>query len=273
MPEGSLNIKRSRGYYYFYHYIDSRQVPIRNNMAFVYRLARKKYLSYIIRNCSRNAVSKLLDSFVAAGLSLPRITLTPRQYRWTTSSYPKNSGWKENLKYCTPAGVAVRSKSERDIGSRLEYYAVPYRYDMLFKINVSVIVKGLREHLAGNKHWHYEPHKLFTYQNGHCVWNVPAELQWMNSPGSIWRSYDSISDTITISVDFTIMLRDGSLLLWEHAGLCLNPIYRCNTSERIFVIRAASFAPIENTVFTTENDILDLADIDRIICDVILPRL
>ena len=270
MPEGSLHIKHNKSYYYFYQYINSSQIPISHDLNLVYRLARKKYLYWVINNRSTEA---LLEKYVKAGLSLQRIVLTPGQYRWVTEDYKANTGWQENLKYKTKSGIAMRSKSERDIGNRLEYLGVPYRYDMMLKINVSQIVEGICEYLSNLKHWHYNPRSLCSYRDGYCVWNVPEELQWMNASGSIWRSYNIAAKTVTISVDFSILLGDGSVLLWEHAGLCLNPVYRCNTSERIFVLRTTAFVPSENVLFTTENDILDIEDIDELIASRILPRI
>ena len=273
MPEGSLNIKSHKGYYNFYHYNNSQQIIINRNQKLIYRLARKKYLSFIINNRSTTDIQVLLDKYLKSGLDLQRVTLTPAQYRWVKSDYPKNTGWQENLKYVTDSGVNMRSKSERDIGNELEYHAVPYRYDMLFNVDVSTVIDGLCEYLSNHKYWRYNPRTLCTYRDGYCVWNVPEELQWMNAPGSIWRSYDYRSNTITISVDFSIMLGDGSILLWEHAGLCLDPVYRCNTSERIFVLQTTGFVPSANIIFTTENEVLDLSDIDKTIVDKILPRL
>lgn len=273
MPEGSLNIKSHKGYYSFYHYNNSQQVTISRNQNLIYRLARKKYLSFVINNRPTADIQVLLDKFLKSGLDLQRITLTPAQYRWVKSDYPKNTGWQENLKYVTDSGVNVRSKSERDIGNELEHYAVPYRYDMLCYVDVSAVIDGLRDYLTKHKYWRYNNRTLYTYRDGYCVWNVPEELKWMNAPGSIWRSYDYRSNTITISVDFSIMLGDGSILLWEHAGLCLNPIYRCNISERIFVLQTSNYVPSSNILFTTENEILDLTDIDRLIEEKILPRL
>lgn len=270
MPEGSLNIKCYKGYYSFYHFNGSRQVCINSNRTLVHQLARKKYLYYLTKN---RDTSQLLDKYVSAGLVLQMITLTPKQYRWVTASYPANTGWKEDLKFVTTSGIPMRSKSERDIGNELELLGVPYRYEMLFKINVSMIVDGLRDYLSSRKNRHDYPRSLFTYRDGHCIWNVPEDLQWMNAPGSIWRSYDYRTQTITISVDFAIMLGDGSILLWEHAGLCMNPIYRCNTSERIFVLKTTDFVPNENIIFTTEKDLLDISDIERLISREILPRL
>ena len=270
MPEGSLQIKRIKGYYRFYHYIDSKLVYINNADGLLYKLARKKFLSYIIND---HDTTTLLEGYRKAGLDLQRITLTSKQYRWVSVDYPKNTGWQDDLKYSTYSGVLMRSKSERDIGNELEYHAVPYRYDMLLKINVSEILDGLRDYLANHKFWRYNPRTLYTYRDGHCVWNVPEELQWMNAPGSIWRSFNYSTQAITISADFTIALADGSLLIWEHAGLCLNPVYRCNTSERIFVLRATSFVPSENILFTTENDVLNMTDVQQIITTKILPRI
>lgn len=274
MPKGSLHIKSCRGYHYFYHYIDSVQKPLNldKDSGLIYKLSRKKYLFRVLNN-DWDSVSKQLRIFEKAGLNLQRITLSFSQYRWVSSEYQSNTGWQENLKYSTASGIAMRSKSERDIASRLEHYGVPYRYEMKIKVDVSALVDGLEEYLERNCRPDNYTHKMFSYRDGGCVWHVPENLQWMNAPGSIWRSFDYRTNTVTLSVDFAILLGDGSILIWEHAGLCLNPVYRCNASERIFVLRASDYAKADNIIFTTESDVLDLADIDRIITDRILPRL
>lgn len=274
LPKGSLHIKSSRGYHYFYHYIDSVQKPLTldKDSGLIYKLSRKKYLFRLLNN-DWDSISRQLKIYEKAGLNLRRITLSFSQYKWVSSEFQSNTGWQDDLKYYTVAGIAMRSKSERDIASRLEHYAVPYRYEMKIKVDVSALVAGLKEYLEKDCRQEICSRKLFSYQGGSCIWHVPENLRWMNAPGSIWRSYDYRTNTVTLSVDFAILLGDGSILIWEHAGLCLNPVYRCNASERIFVLRSSDYAKADNIIFTTENDVLDLADIDRIIVERILPRL
>ena len=115
--------------------------------------------------------------------------------------------------------------------------------------------------------------QLYYYQSGTCFWNVPEHLQWMNAPGSVWRTYDSRSGCILIHPDYTIMLADGSLVYWEHEGLLENFSYRTNSTERISIMQIAGGIPRENILETTESQANDRQELSQIIERRILPRL
>lgn len=55
---------------------------------------------------------------------------------WKSAPYNRNLNYPEQLRYPTVVpGLLVRSKSEADIISRLEYFEVPYHYEELLIIN------------------------------------------------------------------------------------------------------------------------------------------
>ena len=61
--------------------------------------------------------------------------MTLEQYQWMHSFYPSNEMNPEELIYETYSGIKVRSKSERDIGNKLELYGIPYRYEQAMTLD------------------------------------------------------------------------------------------------------------------------------------------
>lgn len=51
---------------------------------------------------------------------------------WARSSYIKNTRYPEELKYSSPGGIKLRSKSEKLIAIALESHQIPYRYECRF---------------------------------------------------------------------------------------------------------------------------------------------
>ena len=106
-----------------------------------------------------------------------------------------------------------------------------------------------------------------------CTWQVPEYLQWMNSPGSIWKSYNERTGYITIFNDFKSMLADNDTVLMEHEGLCDDFVYRCNAAERVFVMLYTKSVSRKNLIYTFEDDVADKSVLESIIENTILPRL
>lgn len=65
----------------------------------------------------------------------------------------------------------------------------------------------------------------------------------------------------------------GSLLVWEHEGMASDFRYRCNASERIFVLRETGTVAENNLVFSFERDINDEKELDRMIMTHLIPRI
>ena len=115
--------------------------------------------------------------------------------------------------------------------------------------------------------------QLYDWRGNYIRWNVPAKLEWMNAPGSIWRTYDSRTGCIRIHPDFTIMLADGGLLLWEHEGLLTNFVYRMNAGERASIMRLAGNIPRERLIETLEAQANDRQELEQIVETRVLPCL
>ena len=96
MPEGSLILKPSSDRYYFDRYICGKHEPITHDLDLVYKLARKRYLKYRLKehelayrrkkdgtvvnlNPSPMAqkLRELLLKYKNANLDITRITMTP----------------------------------------------------------------------------------------------------------------------------------------------------------------------------------------------------
>lgn len=286
MPDGSLHIRHRNSYSIFTQYFfRGNERNINKDHELIHLLARKKYLTRLIpfleaeeeysvpssgSEVLYRRVNDVLNDFKSAGLEIARITMTPKQYRWMHGNFTSNPSHPEDLKFTTPSGILVRSKSERFIGERYEFIGAPYRYEMPFTINVSQLVSYMTnffsDFLKGRP-------LCFRDQYGFCVWNVPNEFSWMNSPGSVWRLFDSKTGTITIYPDFTTLTADNELIIHEHEGLCDNPRYRCNASERIFLLRHSGAVSDENLILTFENDLEDINTLTDMLNRRIRPRI
>ena len=138
-------------------------------------------------------------------------------------------------------------------------------------INVKPFVDSLCEALQ--KAGFPSSRKPYYYNNGVCYWNVPREFDFMNLPGSVWHTYDARTGTVLIYPDFTIMLNDGSLFIWEHDGLIDQPLYRFNAGERFFVLQVCNSISRENMLVSYEKDVTDAKALQNLIRDYILKRL
>ena len=217
-------------------------------------------------------LEELIHVYADGNLDLARILLTQQQYTWYVGDYHKKpfAGNSNGQILLNPQGDRVLSKSEQNVGIGLWDHAVPCHYEEPLRINVQRLVEALQKDLIEQGQL---SRQLCYYQGGSCFWNVPEDLQWMNTPGSIWRTYDSRTGCILIHPDYTIMLADGGLLYWEHEGLLENFIYRANSTERISIMQLAGGIPRENIVETTESQANDRQELSQIIEARILPRL
>lgn len=271
LPDGTLHIKHRNTHTIFTHYISKgNEHNINKQFRLIHQLARKKYLTRLIPLLEaesdisvpateirklKKRVDELLNQYKNAGLQLTQITLTPKQYQWMHEKYRSNPSHRENLKYATPSGILLRSKSERLIGERYEFIGAPYRYEMPMEINVSKLVACMEKYFYGQLRG--QP-LYFLDPYGYCVWNVPDEFQWMNYQGSVWRLYNPKTGTITIYPDFTSLTIDNELIIHEHEGVCDDPRYRSNASERVFLMRHSGAVREENLIVTFERDLEDI---------------
>lgn len=299
MPMEKLYSRKDGNYISFYVRQNGSHKYISKKTSEIYGLARRQYLSLLLdilkliklqrhgsdtsrksimeisKKLSENTAElmKLIDTFAAGNLNLPRILLTKKQYKWYYSNYRRKKLNVQNPKI-TADGIKTRSKSESNIGSGLEYLSVIYHYEEKLSINVYALVQKLEESLRNSgklPSWKLNG-RLLYYKNGICCWNVPEELSSMNSIGSVWRTYDEKSGCIEIYNDFKIMLADGESIIWEHEGLFDDFLYRLNSQERIGIIDYNEAVPKSNIITSFERDAETIENVKKIIVERILPR-
>ncbi|MCQ2546577.1 MAG: hypothetical protein MJ161_03400 [Clostridia bacterium] len=189
VQNSNLHVEHDRGRVYFKEYSKERkkQLYLRKNSDRFYELARHRYLELLIKlleyrqdpnsqtikehaeNVDR--LDKLISNFEKAGVDFTRIMLTDEQYAWTKANYRRKRMGQSIKKYTTPGGVATRSKSEQKLGTRFEYFGIPYRYEMKIRVNVETLVNALEEELRKTGRLQ---RTLFYYDGNECIWNVPA---------------------------------------------------------------------------------------------------
>lgn len=231
MPDGSLIIKPSTDRYYFDRYVCGKHEPITHDLDLVYKLARKRYLRYkvkehelayrrkkdgtiVILNPSPMAqkLRELLLKYKNANLDITRITMTPEQYHWVHSDYDRDEIQEGERYYETYSGVRMRSKSERDIGNELELEGIPYRYAQRIMVDVSWIEGVTGNVFDGNKY--YYP-------------------------------------------DFMIKTMTGQVIVWEHLGRLDLLRYRNRNMEKFAALRQGKYCPEEFLILTVESDLED----------------
>ena len=137
LPEGHLN-RRGR---YYYHVIKREGIGITKNKALIQLLCRKKYILARLEQLQSNLSasfdlfdnrlpSDLIKSFSKTYQEVPiSYFYHPSMDAWLrekpdSNPYPIKGGYRT-----TYDQVHVRSKSEQIIGSLLEKYGIPYRYE------------------------------------------------------------------------------------------------------------------------------------------------
>lgn len=291
LPKDPLHRDRQHNGIYFY----TNGKYLRKESDLLYSLARKRYCAALLNvltqiselpasmaqrdpfqseQCSAAfaKLDKLIHDYADGNLDLARILLTQQQYIWYVGEYHKKpfSGDPNGQILLNPQGDRVLSKSEQNIGIGLWDHAVPCHYEEPLRINVQRLVDALQKDLMEQGQ---PSRQLYYYQGCTCCWNVPGHLQWMNAPGSVWRTYDSRTGCILIHPDYTIMLANGSLLYWEHEGLMGSFDYRANSTERVSIMLLSGRIARENLIETFETEANDRQILEQIIETRILPRL
>ena len=294
-PEGTLYIRRDRENVAFYVRIDGKQKYVPKNSEQLYWLARRKYLELLLKALEltgrdderskrkrEETIAKIQETvtkFDQGKLNLSRIVMTQAQYNWYFGQYYKKSISRRGGELVGDNGISfqntgqgekVRSKSERDIGNALEYYGVPYHYEERLVMDVRHLVDSLRKYLAEEGKL-MEP--LFDYYEGSCHWNVPPEFEWMNSRGSLWRTYNDAAGTVTIYTDFRFLFVDHHVGIWEHEGNIEDFIYRTNAGERLMIMLMTGNVGWGDLTVTYERDVNNANTLNMIIEESIVPRL
>ena len=95
----------------------------------------------------------------------------------------------------------------------------------------------------------------------------------MNSPGSIWKTYNPRTGRIYIYNDFKILLAYGGELIWEHHGMCHKFTYRNNAGERVMILKCTQSVTRNNLIETFEYDADSPERLIEILRREVLPRL
>lgn len=152
---GTIHIRKKHGRIFLGEYSNGREKGITGDEERIYRLARRAYLEKAAKQLKKECswIRKSIEMFQKNGfkeldqeflrrfhfLDLRRICWQRKKYEWATAPYSKNTLFPEDLKYATDQGVKMRSKSERTIGNRLEFYEVAYRYDAVLELDLGVV--------------------------------------------------------------------------------------------------------------------------------------
>jgi hypothetical protein len=155
LPDGEILIPYKNAHATYYVYKNGVQKSVKRDEPVVNKLMRKRVLKRTImvqevwckslnqaeKNIRRRLKSmrkKGAEQTVARILAMPEsdmFIMEPGEYKWRTENNCQNPYRREQLKYRTSMGVMVRSKSEKIIADKLEYYDIPYRYEAELVIN------------------------------------------------------------------------------------------------------------------------------------------
>ena len=292
LPNGNLYASVENGRVSFITIIDGKRKYISKKSTQIYSLARRRYQTTLFdilklsgSNKDRDIVRRAklianLQKFICiceqGNLDIARIVLTGSQYKWFTGNFRQKPIDKEKATF-TAGGLPVRSKSERDIVNTYDDFAVPLHYEEQQVIYVKHLVDQLHEDLSSSGFWGKGNNagigQLYDFRGSYIHWNVPAELEWMNARGSIWKTYYPPRGTITIHTDIKTMLADSSIFLHEHEGMMDKFIYRFNASERSSILKYTGTVRPENFLETYEQDVDTSEKRQTIIESRVLPRL
>lgn len=291
LPNQKIYVRKNRSNYVFYQSVDNNKQYLPKSSPLLYKLCRRQYLEYVLqaldykselrystrkKDVVHQDFTKTVDRIKAflkkcseGNLDIARIVLSQKQYRWLSGKYIRKNIEIKNV-FITKRGTVVRSKSERDIGNIYESLAIPYHYEEQASVFVHPLVLKLEETLR-------EKNQLSGYlyyrKGNRCFWKVPPELEWMNAPGSVWKTYQPNNGKITMFNDFRIMLADSNFLIHEHEGMAENFMYRRNASERIFILKMSKEFNKENIIDTFENEISNAEIFTDYIVKKILPQI
>ena len=153
LPEGSLYIYKKRRWINIQCRRNGETHGINRDKGLIYGLARREYISLLIRfikeylydpwsdyssisiNSFLSELDVLFQKYERGSLDLDRITMTPNQYIWNSFRHSRNPKRREELKYPTIGRVYTRSKSEQTLGNLFEKLHISYRYEAELVIN------------------------------------------------------------------------------------------------------------------------------------------
>ena len=115
---------------------------------------------------------------------------------------------------------------------------------LIYKCNNGIMVRSKSERIIANKLLEYGI--VFKYE-------APIEI-----------------DGVLYYPDFTILKRNGDIVLWEHNGLMTNEEYLIKALQKIRKYKKKGFVQYKNLICTEEDDVRDEVTLDEIIYKFIL---
>lgn len=152
----------------------------------------------------------------------------------------------ENLTQPTAFGLYVRSKSEAIIANMLAAREIPFIYEAELSVNLGVSnVSTSRDETSANANLGRDAEVLADGDT-----EIVADAEFKPCAG---KGFNAESRQIKLHPDFTILLSDGSKILWEHLGLLSSEGYAGSLCEKIMAYHHAGYNINSNLFLTTDT--------------------
>lgn len=225
-PRGELYIRKKRGREYFYEKCREGERSVSGNREKVSKLVRKRVLEHEIR-CREIVAENLEMAIRSIRISMVREERTNHAL---------------TMKRIYSSGKVSMPDLDRAAAEwRNENYAVnPYKPEnRIYMTNCGTMVRSKSEKIIADKLW--ERQVNFRYE---------AQI---------------LIDGRVFYPDFTIRVKSGETVIWEHFGLMDDAEYRQDSLTKLEMYRKAGFKQHTNLICTDEDDIMSLECIDNII--------
>lgn len=255
LPAGKLAIAKDGNHYYFSNHMGRVNKGITRNKELVYKLARRRYLECLLKELKDDLnFARKAKAYLKAGQNV-ETEKTRRLYSSTA----------ELLDVFQDAGLdimRITCSAKQYEWSKAEYKKNElYPEQLKYRTSADVAVRSKSEQAIGNV---LEAFGIpYRYEQG-----LRVEVQWMEIGGEmIAPKYK------TYYPDFSIMLPNGQLIIWEHLGRVDLNSYRNHNAEKISALRGSGAVHFDNFIVTYESDILSISDIEHIVVSRILMRM
>lgn len=247
-PPGSLSFWRTdgvNGKVYFSNKYNGKSKGITGSPDLIYKLARKRYLSIVVSEMRQDCASY-------------------------TSIYEKTAKSKKKRSIKTSAEILtylLKEYAEAGLDiSRITLTPEQYRWmhasyasnsinpdELIYETYSGIRVRSKSERTIGNRLELYG----FPYRYEQPV---TVNTLWMNDEYGC-----ALPVSKTYYPDFTIMLPNGEIILWEHLGRADIAEYRRHTMEKISAYRQSDIVDSRHLILTFEKDLEKPETLDEII--------
>lgn len=225
-PKGDVYIRKRNGHEYFHERLRDEERPISRNKERVFKLIRKRVIENEIR-CREIFCHHMDKAMTCIDKDLEKESR--RKYSLTLKRIYSSEK--------PPATALDKAAEEWRSGN----YVTNPRKPELKKYSAAggIMVRSKSEKIIADRLWAHGV--KFRY-----------EAQFLIEGREFYP-------------DFTIRLKDGKLIIWEHFGLLDNNEYADNASRKLDLFRRAGYKQHTNLICTDEDDIKSLEKIDDII--------